>query len=75
METNAKGEFNKILMPESFLACVRPAEKPCNSMYKCLKCPLGFNSKPLPCSDAFRQNLKKHIQVNKNKNCYNKFNR
>ena len=58
-EENSK----RIPVPDRFFTFIRPAEKGHNSLYRCLKCPPGFNKKELSCSDTSRLNLKKHVEV------------
>jgi len=55
---------SRVLVPEEFFVYAGAAAKNGNSLYRCQKCPPGFSSKTISCSecDVSRQNLKKHIE-------------
>ena len=64
-DVNKNEPADRIAVPDDFFLYVGPSDKESNSLYRCVKCPIGSekNSKTISCHNKSRQNLKKHVMV------------
>ena len=60
---NAEDADVRIAIPTEFFKYSGPGDAEGNSVYRCLKCPVGIVGKTVSCSNKSRFNLKKHVMV------------